>query len=56
MHANSKVIARRDVSLLSILTAALFGAVLIYGAGFANSATLHDATHDVRHAAVFPCH
>ncbi len=40
----------------SIVAAILFGALLIYGAGIANSATLHNAAHDSRHALGFPCH
>jgi cobalt transporter subunit CbtB len=36
---------------------ALFlGAFFVWGAGFANSATLHEAAHDTRHAYGFPCH
>lgn len=41
---------------IQIAAAALLGGVLLFGVGFANSATLHTATHDVRHAAAFPCH
>jgi cobalt transporter subunit CbtB len=33
-----------------------FGAFLVFGAAFAQSTTLHNATHDVRHAFSFPCH
>ena len=37
--------------------AALFlGAFFVWGAGFANSQTLHDAAHDTRHSYGFPCH
>lgn len=45
-----------DVSLAQLAFAAFVGVVLIFGAGFANSAALHDATHDSRHAIAFPCH
>ncbi len=38
------------------LLALLFGSFLILGVGFANSATIHDAAHDGRHALAFPCH
>ena len=34
----------------------LIGLFLIYGVGFANSETIHNAAHDTRHAASFPCH
>jgi cobalt transporter subunit CbtB len=38
------------------LLALLFGTFLLLGAGFANSAALHSAAHDGRHALSFPCH
>ena len=38
------------------LLALLFGGFLIFGVGFANSATIHNAAHDGRHALAFPCH
>lgn len=34
----------------------LFGALLVYGAGFAGSEFLHNAAHDGRHAFALPCH
>lgn len=48
--------ARSGASLLAPLAVALIGACVIFVAGFAQSATLHDAAHDVRHATGFPCH
>lgn len=42
---------------LSAGLAALFlGMFLIWGTGFAGSATIHDTAHDVRHGFGFPCH
>ncbi|GKX34768.1 MAG: cobalt transporter [Rhizobiaceae bacterium MnEN-MB40S] len=38
------------------VTALIVGAFFIFGAGFANSAVLHDTAHDARHAYGFPCH
>ena len=35
---------------------AMLGMVVLFAAGHAQSATLHDAAHDVRHATGFPCH
>ncbi len=32
------------------------GSVLVFGAGLAQSETLHNAAHDTRHAIGFPCH
>jgi cobalt transporter subunit CbtB len=43
-------------ALLSAMTLAVLGAALLFVAGHAQSATLHDAAHDVRHANGFPCH
>jgi len=42
--------------VLPALLAILFGALLIYGVGFAEPAALHNAAHDTRHAFAFPCH
>ncbi len=38
------------------LCAALLGVFVIWGVGFAQSATLHNAAHDGRHGFSFPCH
>lgn len=42
--------------ILSALFAAVLGGAMLFLAGHAQSATLHDAAHDVRHATGFPCH
>ncbi len=46
----------RTQAVTAAFLAILFGAVFVFGAGFANSATLHNAAHDARHAFAFPCH
>jgi cobalt transporter subunit CbtB len=46
----------KTTALLSVLGVALLGLTLVFSAGLAQSATLHDAAHDVRHATGFPCH
>jgi cobalt transporter subunit CbtB len=38
------------------LAALLLGAFLLFGVGFAQPTTLHNAAHDSRHSAAFPCH
>lgn len=38
------------------LAAAGLGMVLLYGMGFAPTVELHNAAHDSRHSAAFPCH
>ncbi len=41
---------------LPALALLLFGAVMLYGVGFASADTVHNAAHDTRHATGFPCH
>ncbi|PWE32992.1 hypothetical protein DDZ14_07845 [Maritimibacter sp. 55A14] len=41
---------------LSILFVAIVGAGIVFFSGHAQSAALHDAAHDMRHATGFPCH
>ncbi len=43
-------------ALVSVLFVAFVGVALLFTAGFAQSSTLHDVAHDVRHATGFPCH
>jgi cobalt transporter subunit CbtB len=38
------------------LVALALGALIVFGAGFASPAALHNATHDTRHAFGLPCH
>lgn len=42
--------------LLLAVASCLLGAVLIFAAGFAPQDVLHNAAHDTRHSAAFPCH
>lgn len=42
--------------ILPVMLAAGLGLVLLYGAAFAGTAALHNAAHDGRHSAGFPCH
>lgn len=53
VHTGSQV--WRDRIAPSLLAFAL-GVALIYGAGFASKVELHNAAHDGRHSAGFPCH
>lgn len=48
--------SEKTTALLSVLGMALLGLMIVVAAGHAQSATLHDAAHDVRHATGFPCH
>ncbi len=42
--------------LLAIALVAFVGASLVFVAGFANAAALHETGHDTRHSIAFPCH
>ena len=49
-------VSTKSTALISALLVALLGCTMLFVAGFAHSATLHDAAHDVRHSTGFPCH
>lgn len=53
--ASTRLATLRD-KLIPALCAAGLGAVLLFGAGFASMQALHNAAHDSRHSAGFPCH
>jgi cobalt transporter subunit CbtB len=38
------------------LLALALGLLVVFGAGFASPTTIHNATHDTRHAFGLPCH
>jgi cobalt transporter subunit CbtB len=38
------------------LSSALVGTALIFLVGFSPMSAVHNAAHDTRHAAAFPCH
>lgn len=42
--------------LTAAISAAILGACLVYFAGFSPIEALHNAAHDTRHSAAFPCH
>lgn len=58
MTTQTKILAGSNATplLQAALFAALIGGAMLFVAGHAQSATLHDAAHDVRHATGFPCH
>jgi len=55
-HAIATSAAQSQSKLMSILFVAVLGAGIIFAAGYAQSAVMHDAAHDLRHATGFPCH
>ena len=57
MNTNSVTLPLADTNrLAAILLAAALGVALLAGVGFAQSGVVHNAAHDSRHAAAFPCH
>jgi cobalt transporter subunit CbtB len=43
-------------SIVAPVCAAILGLVLLYAAGFAQTAEIHNGAHDTRHSSGFPCH
>jgi len=52
-HSSTTTLSHR---LVSAVGASLLGMLLIYFAGFSHIDAVHNATHDTRHSAGFPCH
>lgn len=48
--------AVKTATKIPAIMALVFGAFVVFGAGFAHSNTIHNAAHDARHAFAFPCH
>ena len=46
----------RSTVLMQAIFAMTVGGLIVFASGFAHSATLHDAAHDMRHSTGFPCH
>ncbi len=56
---NTQTQTRSEVlkdKILPAMLAGMLGLALLYTAGFAETAQLHNAAHDGRHSASFPCH
>lgn len=60
MSSNMNTRAAATIAVPQRLMIAVFGGLiglfLIYGVGFAQPDKLHNAAHDTRHSASFPCH
>lgn len=52
-HAGAPV---RFQAMAAAAAAALLGLVLLWGVGFSHIEAVHNAAHDARHSAGFPCH
>ena len=46
----------RSSVLIQALFVAMVGLTLVFASGFADSQSLHNAAHDMRHSTGFPCH
>jgi cobalt transporter subunit CbtB len=55
-HAAAPAVTTTAVRVKAALMASVLGLVLVYGMGFAPMEALHNAAHDGRHSAGFPCH
>jgi len=42
--------------IVAAVGASLLGLCLVYFAGFSHIEAVHNAAHDTRHSAAFPCH
>lgn len=57
MHGTTPALAAgTSAALLPAALAILLGIFILYGTGFAQPETLHNAAHDSRHSFAFPCH
>lgn len=60
MSSQAKSQAIGSTALSQRISTAAFGGLiglfLLYGVGFAHPEAIHNAAHDTRHAASFPCH
>ncbi len=53
VHAAPRAVSGR---LIAALASAVFGLVMLYTVGFVPLDAVHNAAHDSRHGAAFPCH
>lgn len=57
--ATIEQVASRSTAIskpLQLATVFFLGTVVLFGAGFVQTAAVHNAAHDVRHTLAFPCH
>jgi len=53
VESKERVLSDRIVTALTLL---LLGSSLLFFTGFSHLNTVHNAAHDARHSAAFPCH
>ena len=56
LAASSSVTLPLSQRLVLAIGSCLLGAALIFVAGFSPIEAMHNAAHDTRHSAAFPCH
>lgn len=56
MTTTTQAAVKADTNLVSIAFVAFMGLSVLFIAGFASTATLHNTAHDMRHAVGFACH
>ncbi|AIS12444.1 cobalt transporter [Pseudomonas chlororaphis subsp. aurantiaca] len=54
--SHSSSTATLSQRLVAAIGASILGACLVYFAGFSHIEAVHNAAHDTRHSAAFPCH
>ena len=54
--ANDGLSGTKAVSTAPAVMAAFLGLFMLWGVGFSPISAVHNAAHDVRHSAAFPCH
>jgi cobalt transporter subunit CbtB len=54
-RANDAAVTQTQRLVIAV-SAALLGACLVWFAGFSHIEAVHNAAHDTRHSAAFPCH
>ncbi|KAB0488590.1 cobalt transporter subunit CbtB [Pseudomonas reinekei] len=55
-HSSSASATTLTQRLTAAVFASILGACLVYFAGFSHIEAVHNAAHDTRHSAAFPCH
>jgi cobalt transporter subunit CbtB len=53
---NVSVRAGTIPKVFQLVAAFALGGIIVFGAGFLNTAAVHNAAHDTRHSQGFPCH
>ncbi|WP_422381750.1 CbtB domain-containing protein [Marinicellulosiphila megalodicopiae] len=53
---SSITLSKQSVLMASMLFTSVLAIALVYTVGFAPMDLLHNAAHDTRHIAAFPCH